>query len=362
MIRDVRHAVPALAFALLAAGAGAAPQAESPAGAPRSVRSAAVAARPAARPRTGLPPLLDRELFFGNPEIAAAQLSPDGKYIAFLKPWKDTRNIYVKKTREPFEKARLLTTEAKRPIPAFFWTRDSRLVLYVRDNDGDENYNVWAVDPAAANAEGKDAPASRNITDVKGARAFIYALPKNLPDTMYVGLNDRDAAWHDLYRVEISTGKRDLMRKNTERIAGWLFDLDGRLRMAVRVADNGDTDLLRVDHDAFTRVYSCSVLESCGPERFHKDGRLYLQTNKGDADLTTLVLLDPASGKVEPVESDPLKRVDFGGAVFSEASEELVATTYEDERTRVYFKDAVWKADYARLRRSSPARTSTSAR
>jgi len=51
-------------------------------------------------------PLLDRELFFGNPEIAAAQLSPDGQYIAFLKPWKETRNIWVKKTGEPYSAAR----------------------------------------------------------------------------------------------------------------------------------------------------------------------------------------------------------------------------------------------------------------
>ena len=36
----------------------------------------------------GLPPLIDRELFFGDPEISGAQLSPDGKYIAFMKPWK----------------------------------------------------------------------------------------------------------------------------------------------------------------------------------------------------------------------------------------------------------------------------------
>jgi len=51
----------------------------------------------------GLPPLIDRDLIFGNPEIAAAQLSPDGKYLAFLKPWKDTRNVYVKAIGEPFE-------------------------------------------------------------------------------------------------------------------------------------------------------------------------------------------------------------------------------------------------------------------
>ena len=56
------------------------------------------APRKAAAATTGLPPLLDRELFFGNPEIAAAQLSPDGRYIGFLKPWKETRNVWVKKT------------------------------------------------------------------------------------------------------------------------------------------------------------------------------------------------------------------------------------------------------------------------
>ena len=176
----------------------------------RSVRTVlaalAVGSAALAGAAEGLPPLLDRELYFGNPEIAAAQLSPDGQFVAFLKPWKDTRNIYVKKTSEPFDKARLLTTEAKRPIAGFFFSRDSKLILYVKDKDGDENFNVWAVDPSAPNAAGSEAPASRNLTDAKGARAFIYAVPKATPDTIYVGLNDRDAAWHDVYKVTISTG------------------------------------------------------------------------------------------------------------------------------------------------------------
>jgi hypothetical protein len=63
-----------------------------------------------------MPALIDRELFFGNPEIAGAQISPDGKYIAFLKPYKDTRNVWVKKTEEPFNSARLLTNRTDRPI------------------------------------------------------------------------------------------------------------------------------------------------------------------------------------------------------------------------------------------------------
>ena len=35
-----------------------------------------------------LPPLIDRDLFFGDPEITGSQLSPDGRYLSFIKPYK----------------------------------------------------------------------------------------------------------------------------------------------------------------------------------------------------------------------------------------------------------------------------------
>jgi dipeptidyl aminopeptidase/acylaminoacyl peptidase len=347
MQRFFRITPPTIALsALLLSPSLAAAQAAAPSAAP-------AAAKPAAQ--AGLPPLVDRDIFFGNPEIAAAQLSPDGKYLAFLKPWKDTRNVWVKKTSEPYASARLITAEAKRPVPTFFWTRDSKYVLFIQDKDGDENFNVYAVNPADPPAAGKEAPPARNITEAKGARAFIYALPKPDPDTIYVGLNDRDAAWPDLYKVKISTGERTLLRKNTERIAGWDFDLAGNLKLAGRVADNGDTEILRVDPDGLTKVYSCSVFENCNTIRFHKDGkRIYLTTNKGDADLTYLALFDPATGKEEFVEADPLKRVDFGNAVFSSATDELVATSYEDERAHYYFRDKATEADDRLLRTKLP--------
>jgi dipeptidyl aminopeptidase/acylaminoacyl peptidase len=310
---------------------------------------------------SGLPQLIDRELFFGNPEIAAAQLSPDGKYITFLKPWKDTRNIWVKGVDEPFSAARLLTSETKRPIPQYFWTRDSKLVLYVKDNDGDENYNIYAVDPAAKPAAGAEAPASRDLTGLKGVRVAIYDLPKKDPDTVYVGLNDRDKAWHDLYRLKLSSGEKTLVRKNTDRIGGWDFDLDGNLRLAERSAENGDTEILRVDADKFTKIYSCNVFENCGVDRFAKDGKhAYVQTNKG-MDLVSLGLLDPATGNVEIVESDPMKKVDFGSATFSEATDELVATAYQDDQwIRRYYKDKNWEADHKWLQGKFPGKEITS--
>src|ERR1700693_3621820 len=117
-----------------------------------------------------LPPLIDRELFFGDPEIAGAQISPDGQYIAFLKPLNKTRNIWVKKTGDPFDTAKPITNDTKRPISAYFWSRDGKYVLYAQDKLGDENYNVYAVNPADGPAAGADVPAARNLTDIKGVR------------------------------------------------------------------------------------------------------------------------------------------------------------------------------------------------
>lgn len=316
--------------------------------------SATFAAAPA---KALLPPVLDRELFFGNPEIAGAQISPDGTYIAFLKPWKDTRNVWVKKVGEPYSAAHLVTADPKRPIPGFFWSRDGKQILFVQDKDGDENFNVYAVDPSAAPAAGKEAPAARNLTDAKGARARIYSVPKAEPDTIYVGLNDRDPSWHDLYKVLISTGERTLLRKNTERISGWKFDQKGELRLALRTTGKGATEVLRVDQEALTKVYECGIFESVSPVAFHKDGRrVYMETNKGDRDLAQLVLFDPTTGKEELVESDPLKHVDFGSAIFSEITQELQATTYEDARTRIYFRDKALEADYRLLEKKLPGR------
>ena len=304
------------------------------------------------------PPLIDRELFFGDPEIAGAQISPDGAFIAFIKPFKGTRNIWVKKTADPFTSAKPITADTKRPIPAYFWSRDGKYILFVQDKAGDENYNVYAVNPAEAPAAGQDVPAARNLTDVKGVRAQIYSVPRSEPDAIYVGINDRDAAWHDLYKVKISTGERTLVRKNTERITVFFFDLKDQLRLATRSAENGDTDVLRVDADKFTKIYSCTVFESCGPVRYHKDGeRVYFQTNKGaDVDLVRLELFNPTTGKEELVESDPMKRVDFGNAVFSQVSDDLIATSYDDERERIYWKDKNFEADYKLLQKQLPGK------
>ncbi|MCW5957769.1 MAG: S9 family peptidase [Pyrinomonadaceae bacterium] len=300
------------------------------------------------------PPLIDRELIFGNPEYAGAQISPDGKYISFIKPLNGTMNIWVKGIDEKFDAARPMTNDQARPVRSYFWSRDSKYILFVQDKGGDENFNVYAVNPADKPAAGSPVPAARNITDAKGIRAMIQAVPESDPDAIYVGINDRDKAWHDLYKVKISTGERTLISENRDRLQGMVFDNADKLRLATRSAPNGDTEILKIGADGKgTKIYDCNAFETCGPIRFHKDNkRVYFETNKGDLDLIELVVMDADTGAVTKVESDPLGRVDFGGISFSEVTKEPIATTYTDDRVRIIWKDKKFEKDYNYIKKS----------
>ena len=294
------------------------------------------------------PALIDREVFFGNPEYAGAQISPDGKYISFIKPYKDTMNVWVKGVDEPFASARPMTADTARPVRQYFWSRDGKFILFVQDKGGDENFNVYAVNPADKPSAGSEVPAARNITDAKGIRAMIQAVPKSDPDSIYVGINDRDKAWHDLYKVKISTGERTLVSENHDRYQGMIFDNADKVRLAVRSAQNGDTEILKIGADGkATMIYSCNAFETCAPLGFNKDNkRVYIQTNKGDADLISLELMDAETGKTEKVESDPMGKVDLDAVNFSDVTHDIIATTYEDDRVRIYWKDKSYENDY----------------
>jgi dipeptidyl aminopeptidase/acylaminoacyl peptidase len=297
-----------------------------------------------------VPPLIDREVFFDDPVIAGGQISPDGAYISFLKPYEGTRNIWVKTLDAPFEEALPVSNETARPISSYFWSRDGQYLLYVMDNLGDENFNIFAVDPKEA-AEGL-IPEARNITNMEGVRVQIFHISKIDPDLMFVGLNSRDKAWHDLYSLKISTGELTLIRENTNRYTSWIFDHEDQLRMASRSTPEGTSELWRMDPEGETMLYSWGVLETAYPYDFNEDNQhFYLVSNVGDdVNLTQLYLMDIATGEKTLVESDPENKVDFGGMMISDKTLKVLFTSYNDVRNRRYFKDAEFERQFNKVK------------
>lgn len=300
-----------------------------------------------------LPPMIDRDIFFGDPEIARGQISPDGKFISFLKTYKGQLNIWAKGIDEPFDAARPMSADTTRPVIRYGWTQDGKYLLYIQDKGGDENFHAWVIDPTDKLEAGQDVPTARDLTPIDGIRVSFYSFPKKNPDIIYIGLNDRDERYHDLYRLKISTGEREMLWENTEGLSNFIFDLDGNLRMASKETDDGGTEFFRIDGKDLVSVYVTTNEESSGIIRFHKDGkRAYMITNKGDEnDLSRLVLMDPETGEEELVESDPKNEVDFGGTIFSSKTDELIATTYEADRLRIYWKDKKFAKAYKKLKK-----------
>ena len=300
-----------------------------------------------------LPPLIDREIFFGDPEIAGGQISPDGSYISFLKTYKGHLNIWVKGIDEPFDAARPMSADTTRPVFRYFWSKDGKYILYIQDKGGNENFHAYAIDPAEKPQEGRDVPQARDLTPIEGVTVAFYAFPEKTPDIVYIGLNDRDERYHDVYRLKLSTGDRELVWENTQGMSGFEFDRDGNLRLATKETENGGTEFFRVNGKELVSIYTVTNEENAGIIRFREDGkRAYMATNKGEEnDLSRLVLFDPETGATEYVESDPEKEVDFGDALFSRVTNELIGTTYEGDRQRIYWKDKEWEDAYKKLKK-----------
>lgn len=299
-------------------------------------------------------PLLDRQLFFGNPEISGGQLSPDGKWISFTKEYNGIMNIWVKKFDEPFEKARPITN-SPRPLYSYFWSEDGKYILYVKDNNGDENINVFVVDPLAKPAKG--VPESRNLTPLKDVTAQIYMVSRKDPDLLMIGLNDRDKAWHDLYSLKISTGELKMVYENNDRITGYDFDWDERLRVLDRTDEKGTTQFLYKDGNNLKPIYETVVTETAYIANWNEDNtKFYLVTNKGYLDLTTLFLMDPATGQTTKIESDPKGKVDFGGLSMDRNTRKIISTSYTSDKTDRYWKDKTWEANYNYLQSKFPGR------
>lgn len=205
------------------------------------VASLAALALGAASPAPAAEPeLISRDALFGNPQRASVQISPDGKTLSWIAPLDGVLNVWVAPANA-LDKARPVTRDKARGIRGYFWTYHPDTLLYLRDSGGDEDFHLHAVDVAS----GK----SRDLTPFDKTTAQMVAASHQHPDSVLVAMNDRDAKWHDLYRVDLASGERTLVLKNDQQFGGYLVDGDYQLRMATRPRDDGGSDLLEPDED-----------------------------------------------------------------------------------------------------------------
>ncbi|MDX1556796.1 MAG: prolyl oligopeptidase family serine peptidase, partial [Xanthomonadales bacterium] len=220
------------------------------------------------------PPLIDRETLFGNPERFQGRISPDGTKMSFRAPLDGVMNIWVGE-RGDFDSVKPVTNDTGRGIPAHFWSLDSKNVFYIRDEGGDENWHVYSVDLA-----------SGEITDLspyEGVQAQVIAQSERVPGVVIIGMNDRDAKWHDVYSVDIATAERTLLQENTG-FASILVDNDLNVRLATETTPSGGYKVLKLTDGEWQEIFEVPFEDSLttGIMGFDEDNAgIYLQDSRG---------------------------------------------------------------------------------
>ena len=211
-------------------------------------------------------PLLDRELFFGDPEISQSQLSPDGRWMSFIKPFNGARNIWVKAAEEPFDAARPVTADS-RPVPGLLLEpRQPLSALRAGQGRRRELPRVGRRPRRRGARPIAECLCPRPYSGRRRARARSIQCPKMLRGDPC--RHERPGpSYHDIYKVDLATGDRVMVRRERRRRGDLDFDLQGELRLAYRPLPGGGAELLRVDLEGLNQIATATYEEEHQPHR-----------------------------------------------------------------------------------------------
>jgi dipeptidyl aminopeptidase/acylaminoacyl peptidase len=206
-------------------------------------------------------PLIPRKTFFENPNAFNPRLSPDGHWLAWIAPVDGVMNVWAA-PRDDLTMGRPLTRQTDRPILQHWFARTNAHVLFSKDRDGDENFNLWCVGIGGSDP--------RNLTPYSAVLATVLGMHHDDPNLIAVGMNDRDARWHDLYLVDIRTGERRLVHENKDEIASFVLDSRLNLRLATTTRDKRrGSAILKWTGAAFEEIMSIEADDVLSTEPLH---------------------------------------------------------------------------------------------
>jgi len=286
-------------------------------------------------------PLIPRDVLFGNPDRASAQVSPDGAHLSFLAPRDGVLNVWVAPLDKP-EQARCVTNDTKRGIRAYFWSYNPDYLLYIQDKGGDENWHLYAVNIRTDE--------TRDLTPIAKVQVRVQETSPEFPDEFLVGINDRDPRLHDIYRINITTGDRKLIEKNDAGYAGYITDDHFAVRFAVKLTPDGGSELFAKGADgawsSFTKIPMADNLTT-SPIGLDRSGtHLYMIDSRG-RNTAALSSVDIATKTSQLLAED--QRADISGAMIHPTNKNVQAVSFNYERVKWKILDNAIKDDIAYL-------------
>lgn len=280
------------------------------------------------------------EDFFRNPEKANFSLSPDGSFYAWMAPYRDMMNVFVREIGT--ENVTQLTFDTLRSVYGFFWANNDR-ILYIKDAGGDENMKLFGV-----NKDGTDLKALADFPKVRAE--MIDDLP-DIDEYVIIGLNKRDPRLFDPYRLDINTGELTMLAENPGNIVGWMTDHTGELRVGFAIVDGVNTSILYRDNEKapFREILKTTFKETMSPQFFTFDNKKFYAVSNLGRDKTAAVIFNPETSQEDTILFEN-PDFDVDQLVYSRARKALLAARYTSWKRERYFFDSEFEAMMADLK------------
>jgi len=266
--------------------------------------------------------------FFKNPEKSGFQLSPDGVHLSWLQPWRNRMNIHVQRIGSA-EVIRI-TDATERDIYSYYWLNNER-IGFIQDKGGDENFRAYAVD-----VDGSD---FKDLTPFENVRVRFIDDLEDDDDHILIGLNKRNPRIHDVYRLNVNTGKLKLIAENPGNVAGWSTDNDGQLRIAVTSDGVNSSVLYRsTEKDPWKLLVTTSFKDSFYPLYFTPDNRLMYVGSNLQRDKTAVYRYDPETAEtLDLIFEHP--EVDVYRLMQSPRTKKITGISYTTDKSHYHFFD-----------------------
>ena len=317
--------------------------------------------------QAALPPLIPREILFGNPARTDPKVSPDGSQLSWLAPDKsNTLNVWTSALDGTH--AHCVTNETGDPIEWYTWAGDGKHVLYLHDNAGDEIPHLFSTDLMTGNV--------RDLTPFRGVRAQNVLTDSRHPAAVLVAMNLRDRTKFDMYRVDLETGAITIEAQNPGDVLTWRADNNFVLRAAtafdgttgrtiIRVRDAGDKPWRDLVVMPFERaLFAGQVVNGSLIVGFDPDGKSLLIVSALHSDKGRLVRVDLQDGHERGViAEDPhcdVAFVDVGrlgmepGVILHPVTGAVQAVQFNYMTPQWSFVDPKLKTDFENINREAP--------
>jgi dipeptidyl aminopeptidase/acylaminoacyl peptidase len=228
-------------------------------------------------------------------------------------------------------------------------------VLYINDQGGDENFLLYGVDVASGRL--------KNYTPFEKTRAEIVAISNQVHDRILVGLNNRDARWHDVHSLDLASGKLTLVLKN-EGYGG--FEADGALtlRVAQQSRADGGADYFRLKDGVAEATPFVSVgyedAQTTQPQHIAADGQTMYWTDTRGRDKAALVAQNLVTGTTTVVAQDA--RADIESALYDPQTGVAQAYAVNYLKSEYVGLDAAIQTDLKRLQAATPGQFTITSR